>query len=38
VLGAIVAYSLASALALCFLSDLVVLPKPSAGHFPHSHK
>jgi uncharacterized paraquat-inducible protein A len=38
VLGAILAYSLASALALFFLSDLVALPKPSAGHFPHSHK
>lgn len=36
--GAILAYALASALFLFFLADLVVLPKSPAAHFPHSHK
>lgn len=36
--GGILAYALTSALALFFLSDLVVQPKPPAGHSPHSHK
>lgn len=37
-LGAILTYSIASALVLFFLSDLVVLARPPAGHFPHPHK
>jgi hypothetical protein len=36
--GAVLAYGLASALALFFLSDLVVQPKPPVGHFPQAHK
>jgi len=36
--GALLAYALVSALVLSFLSDLVVLPKPPHGDFPHSHK
>lgn len=35
--GAVMAYALASALVLYFLSDLVVPPKPPHGNFPHSH-
>jgi hypothetical protein len=36
--GAVLAYAFASALLLFFVSDLVVQPKPAAGHFPHSHR
>ena len=36
--GAILAYALGSALVLFFFSDLAVLPKPAASHFPQSHK
>lgn len=37
-LGAVMAYAIASALLLFFVSDLVVQPKPPAGHFPQTHK
>jgi hypothetical protein len=37
-LGAILTFSLVSTLVLFFLSDLVVLPKPPASHFPLPHK
>src|ERR1700687_4006631 len=36
--GAVLAYAFASARLLYFVADLVVQPKPPAGHFPHSHK
>jgi len=36
--GAVLAYGLASALVLFFLCDLVVQPKPPVGHFPQTHK
>jgi|SRR5271169_71857 len=36
-IGAILAYGVASALALVYLSDLVVQPKPPAVHFPQAH-
>jgi hypothetical protein len=36
--GAVLAYGLISALVLFFVSDLVVQPKTSPGHFPQSHK
>jgi hypothetical protein len=36
--GALLAYGFASALLLVFVSDLVVQPKPPAGHSPHSHR
>ena len=35
--GAILAYALASALVLFFLSDLAVRPEQSPSHFPQSH-
>jgi hypothetical protein len=37
-IGAILAYGVASALTLYYLSDLVVQPKAPAGHFPQTHK
>ncbi len=36
--GAILAYALASALALFLLSDLAVRPKAPPSHFPQSHR
>lgn len=36
--GAILAYALASALVLFLFSDLAVVPRPAASHFPQSHK
>jgi hypothetical protein len=36
--GAVLAYGVASALLLFFLADLVVQPKPHASHFPQVHK
>ena len=36
--GAILAYGLASAVFLFFVSDLVVPPRPSPRHFPQAHK
>lgn len=36
--GAILAFALASAIVLLFLSDLVAQPRPPASHFPQSHK
>ncbi|MGB9510936.1 MAG: hypothetical protein WBU20_04575 [Candidatus Acidiferrum sp.] len=38
ILAAVIAYGVASALVIYFLADLVVLPKPSASHFPQTHK
>lgn len=37
-LAAILTYAAVAALVLFFLSDLVVLPKPPAAHFPLPHK
>lgn len=37
-LAAISVFAFASAMMLFFLSDLVVVPKPPAFHFPHSHR
>lgn len=36
--GAILAYALASALVLFLFCDLAVLRRPAASHFPQSHK
>jgi hypothetical protein len=36
--GAVLAYAIASALLLCFLADLVVQPKPPASHLPQVHQ
>lgn len=36
--GAVLAYGIASALGLLLFSNLVVQPKPAHEHFPHSHK
>jgi hypothetical protein len=36
--GAVLAYAIASALLLFFLADLVVQPKPPASHFPQAQK
>ena len=36
--AAVLTYAFASALLLVFVSDLVVQPKPPAGHLPHSHR
>lgn len=36
--GAVLAYAIASALLLFFLADLVVRPKPPASHFPQVHQ
>jgi hypothetical protein len=36
--GAVLAYGIASAAALFFLSDLVMQPKAAAGHFPQSYR
>jgi hypothetical protein len=37
-LAAVLGYGLVSALVVYFLADLVVQPKPSASHFPQTHK
>jgi hypothetical protein len=36
--GAVLAYASLSALVLFFVSDLVVQPKPSPGHFAQTHQ
>lgn len=38
IVGAVWAYGIASAMVLCFLSDLVVEPKLALGHFPQAQK
>lgn len=37
-IGAVFVFGFASAIVLFFLSDLVVVPKPAAVDFPHSHR
>jgi hypothetical protein len=37
-LGALLGYGIGSTLVLYFVSDLVVQPLPTRGHFPQSHK